>query len=369
MYKVVIVDDDRIIRKGLATVVPWEKHGFQLVGEAADGEQGLELIERENPHIVVSDIKMPFLDGLEMAKEIRKKNNRTKIILLTGYEDFKYAHEAIKVRAFDYLLKPVETESLLEKVKQASREWEDEYLREKQISEGSQAIEKEFLKKLSNPLSGAIEVPRFEEECIPLIKLGLSEKVSGYLENTQNNLMSKDISLEDVKLMAIGLMSLIIHESSKWAKTWDHSRFIDVQNEIMSMETITEIFETLEKMAVDLAAFVNGLNKNQKHSLVDKAIDYIKQNYHNEDLSLQTVAEKVHVSPAYLSNLFKVEKGFNFGEFLLETRMKAAMEIFRQRDFKTYEVAEQVGYANPQYFSSSFKKYTGYSPAEFKKLK
>lgn len=370
MFKVVIVDDDRIIRRGLSTVVPWEEHGFQLVGEAADGEQGLELIQRENPHIVVSDIKMPFMDGLEMAREIRKQNSKTKIILLTGYEDFKYAHEAIKVRAFDYLLKPVETEGLLEKLKQASEEWKLENQKEKEFNEGSQMIEQEFLKKLTNPLSGAMEIPRFEEECIPLIKLGLSEKVSKYLDETKNKLaISKDISLEDVKLLAIRVMSLIFHESGKWAKSWDHSRFMSAQNDIMSLETIQEIFDRLKEIAVNLAIFVNGLNESHKLSLVDKAIDYIKENYHEEGLSLQTVADKVHVSAAYLSSLFKIEKGFNFGDVLLETRMRAAMEIFRQRDLKTYEVAEAVGYANPQYFSSSFKKYTGYSPAEFKKLK
>lgn len=118
---------------------------------------------------------------------------------------------------------------------------------------------------------------------------------------------------------------------------------------------------------MNLAEFVKRLNGNQKHTLVDKAIDFIRENYHVANLSLQTMAEEVQVSSAYPSSLFKVEKGFNFGDYLLETRMKKAMELFQKTDLKTYEVAEMVGYSNPQYFSSSFKKYTGYPSVVFKK--
>lgn len=368
MYKVVIVDDDRIIRKGLSSLIPWKEHGFELVGVAADGEKGLEIIEKENPQIVISDIQMPFMDGLEMTKEIKDFNPITKVILLTGYEDFKYAHEAIKLRAFDYLLKPVETSELVDKLKQASQEWEHDYQTEYRNKESQHVTQQQFLKGLSS--NSKIDVNRsFDKDLVQFISLGLPEKVISHLEETKKRLDSMSVSLQEIILLAIKGIHLIFHEAANFAKTWDAAKFNYLESRIMNRQTIDEVFKEVQTISLDLAVFVNKMNGNQKHSLVDKAIDFIRQNYYDTSLNLQRVADEVHVSSAYLSNLFKVEKGFNFGDVLLETRMKRAMELFRQTDLKSYEVAERIGYSNPQYFSISFKKYTGYSPAEFKKLK
>ncbi|MEH7118494.1 response regulator [Neobacillus vireti] len=368
MHKVVIVDDDRIIRKGLSSIIPWEEHGFELVGAAADGEEGLEIVKEKHPQIVISDIQMPFMDGLEMTRAIKEFNPKTKIILLTGYEDFKYAHEAIKLKAFDYLLKPVETSELIEKLKHASQEWNVENKREMQFTESKSLTQEKFLKNLH--LSVKVEVNWFDKDLIKFISLGIPEKVIDHLEGTRKSLAAKtSVSLPEVALQAIKGIHLIFHEASTFAQNWDSAKFYDSENRIMKLESVDEIFTEVRHIALDLAVFVSKLNKNQKHSLVDKAIEFIRHNYHDTSLNLQRAAEVVHVSSAYLSNLFKVEKGINFGDVLLETRMKKAMELFRQTDLKSYEVAEKTGYSNPQYFSSSFKKYTGYSPAEFKKLK
>lgn len=369
MHKVVIVDDDRIIRKGLSSIIPWEEHGFELVGAAADGEEGLEIVREKHPQIVISDIQMPFMDGLEMTRAIKEFNSKIKIILLTGYEDFKYAHEAIKLKAFDYLLKPVETSELIEKLKLASQEWDEDYKREMQFTESKSAAQEKFLKNLR--LSQKIEVNHwFDKNLVKFISLGIPEKVIEHLEGTRKSLAAKTtVSLPEIALQAIKGIHLIFHEAATFAQNWDSAKFFDSENRIMKLQSVDEIFTEVQHIAVDLAVFVSKLNNNQKHSLVDKAIEFIRHNYHDTSLNLQRAAEVVHVSSAYLSNLFKVEKGINFGDVLLETRMKKAMELFRQTDLKSYEVAEKTGYSNPQYFSSSFKKYTGYSPAEFKKLK
>jgi two-component system, response regulator YesN len=148
MHKVAIVDDDRIIRRGLVNTIPWERYGYQLVGEASDGEQGLKLIDDFQPQIVISDIKMPFMDGLEMARIAKEKYPEIKLILLTGYDDFTYAQEAIKIRAFDYLLKPVDKEVLLEKVLKASAEWDNEHKTKQKIHEGMPFFKMKFFKRL-----------------------------------------------------------------------------------------------------------------------------------------------------------------------------------------------------------------------------
>ena len=126
MHKIMIVDDDRIIRKGLIQTIPWEEHDFQLVGEAGDGEHALEIIKKEHPQIVVSDIRMPFMNGLELARQTKQAFPDIKFIFLTGYEDFSYAKQAIDLQAVDYLLKPVDRKVLLEKAGKAAAAWDKE---------------------------------------------------------------------------------------------------------------------------------------------------------------------------------------------------------------------------------------------------
>lgn len=114
MYKVIVVEDDKIIRRGICQAIPWEQNGFVIAGEASDGELALELIEREQPHVVISDINMPF-KRFGYGEAAEGQNTGYTFYFLTGYEDFTYAQQAIQLKAFDYLLKPVDTSALLQK--------------------------------------------------------------------------------------------------------------------------------------------------------------------------------------------------------------------------------------------------------------
>ncbi|WP_042462387.1 response regulator transcription factor [Neobacillus dielmonensis] len=520
MHKVVIVDDDRIIRKGLSKVIPWAKHGFELAGLAADGVEGLDVIKKTDPQIVISDIQMPFMDGLEMTRAIKKFNSKTKIILLTGYQDFKYAHQAIQLKAFDFLLKPIETSELIEKLEQASMEIERENQIECQIHDSHEYRQQQFLKTLclrplnnqemfkelsmigihpvgsisvalsvkldqtefpsalktnimkecreyikTAPLKGfvlnddgeqfglfifsaetskdmfaqsiadlarellnliknkfqttvtitrgrvykqltdlrysyleslkamdfrhimginctysieAIDTSQWEErgdafevehELLKYVTLGLPDKVSEVLEVIKRQIkIKRNMTLQDTVLLAIRIVHLIGYESAKIINNWDETKILELENKLIKMQIMDDIFTEIERLALEAADMVKNINRNRKHTLVKKAIDFINDHYQCASLNLQTVADEVHVSYAYLSNLFKVELGYNFGEILLEKRMNRAIELFQQSDLKTYEVAEQTGYSNSNYFSSSFKKYTGFSPAEFKKM-
>ena len=106
MLKVVVVEDEELVRKGIVLAVDWASVGCAVVGEAANGQEGLEVIARYRPDLIVTDIKMPRLDGLEMVRQLRVQGNRAYVILLTAYSDFSYAQAAVKLGAVDYLLKP-----------------------------------------------------------------------------------------------------------------------------------------------------------------------------------------------------------------------------------------------------------------------
>jgi len=122
MFKVLIIDDEPIIRKGLKNIINWKNFGCEVVGEAADGFEGTELIKKLLPDIIITDIKMPETDGLTMLKEIKTVVPQSKIIILTGYRNFEYAHEALKIGVTDFLLKPSKIEELTAVITKAVRE-------------------------------------------------------------------------------------------------------------------------------------------------------------------------------------------------------------------------------------------------------
>ncbi len=114
MYRVLLVDDETVILEGLRKIVPWSELGCVVVGEAEDGETGLALVKKTKPHIVITDIRMPKISGLELISAIKSANIDCQIIILTGFRDFQYAQEAVKYGIFRFLVKPSKIEELLE---------------------------------------------------------------------------------------------------------------------------------------------------------------------------------------------------------------------------------------------------------------
>ena len=116
MYKIFLVEDEAVIRNGIRSSIDWEKHDLLFAGEAGDGELAYPLIKKTKPDILITDIRMPFMDGLELARLVRRDLPQTRIIILSGYNDFDYAKTAIGLGVTDYLLKPVSAAQLLEAI-------------------------------------------------------------------------------------------------------------------------------------------------------------------------------------------------------------------------------------------------------------
>ncbi|MCQ2524771.1 MAG: response regulator, partial [Lachnospiraceae bacterium] len=114
--KVFLVEDEYIIREGIKNIINWEGNGYTFCGEAADGELALPLISKTQPDIVITDIKMPFMDGLELSRLIKQKYPNIEIIILSGYDEFDYAKQGISIGVAQYLLKPISGADLLKAV-------------------------------------------------------------------------------------------------------------------------------------------------------------------------------------------------------------------------------------------------------------
>lgn len=126
MLKIFLAEDEVIVRETIKRMIPWEELGFELVGEAADGEMALPLLIRQQPDLLITDIKMPFMDGLTLAKLAKKEIPGIKIVILSGYDDFNYAKQAISIGVEDYLLKPITKNALIERLSEIRSRYEHE---------------------------------------------------------------------------------------------------------------------------------------------------------------------------------------------------------------------------------------------------
>ena len=149
MVKVFLVEDEAIIRHGIRDNIDWTSYGFEFAGEAGDGEYAYPLILKAQPDILVTDIKMPFMDGLELSRLVKKALPRMRIIVLSGYNEFEYAKEAIKIGISDYLLKPVSSAGLIDALKKAADEIREEREKSRLLERYFVSYEKytEFLDK------------------------------------------------------------------------------------------------------------------------------------------------------------------------------------------------------------------------------
>ena len=116
MYKVLIVDDEPIVREGLEFIIDWQDFGFTIVDKAENGRMGLEKINALDPDLVITDVRMPGIDGIEMIRKVRKEGIKTRFIILSGYSDFTYAKDALSLNVLSYLLKPIEEAELIEEL-------------------------------------------------------------------------------------------------------------------------------------------------------------------------------------------------------------------------------------------------------------
>ena len=126
MLKIFLAEDEVVVRETIKRMIPWEELGFELVGEAADGEMALPLLLRQQPDLLITDIKMPFMDGLTLARLAKKEIPGLKVVILSGYDDFNYAKQAIGIGVEDYLLKPITKDALIERLSEIRSRYEHE---------------------------------------------------------------------------------------------------------------------------------------------------------------------------------------------------------------------------------------------------
>lgn len=528
--KILVVEDDFIVRKGIILSLDWEKEGFQICGEAANGIRGFELAEELHPDIILTDIRMPREDGLSLSKRIRSAYPWIKIVILSGYDDFSYAKQALQIGVFEYLLKPVDAEELLETVVKLKKEIEEERARRERENFQQIFVEENYdfvrSRLLNDLISEKFTVPERKEEILgQLRKMGLyfngpcyrvllisvddfflltqhsveeRRRLEDSIEVSIRNILalsSQEIVFQDngmhfaviltesekkadrgtlnrlyqkikdelgfyiivslgsrkSKVEEIGqsyreaLLALrrrpympgeyIIQYREDMGKGWKN--YLNIQkkeNELLQamlqydgdrmLDIVQDIFEeayqkqtefdkvktacmriwmiiasNLEEMSInpmevagenrdclkemegigsfsalkryilnlcrDTILALNSAEGSKYNLIIQKAMQYVA-NHYMEEIRIGQIVAELYITPNHFSQVFKSQTGMNFSDYLNQFRIDAAKELLKNLDLKIYQVSEKAGYQNYKYFNQVFRKYTGYSPREYR---
>ncbi len=363
MYRVFLVDDEEQVRKQIRKTIETEMDGFCVCGDAGDGERAFSLILREKPDILVTDIRMPFMDGLELGKLVKGELPRTALIILTGYDEFEYARQGILIGACDYVLKPVTPVKLVQTLERVVKTLEEKESRRKKERMMDRAQERRM------ELNGILFEERggVDRETIENF-LWFSEKdeVSGFV----NKLAEVSFQISGGSQLHFMYCAYdVILTADKTA------RRMGIDSPFAEISEHTELqIETREDFAAVMGSYLERIivlresMADAKTRVAAEARNYIDQNYGDCDLSLSAVADTVGVTANYLSALLKKETGETFSEYLNKVRIRHAVELLKTTDLTFQEIARRSGYRDGFYFSKIFKKTFGLSPRNFKKM-
>ena len=529
-YSVMLVDDEETVIQVIINKIDWESLGFSVQGYAHNGLEALEMAEENQPDVVMTDIKMPYMDGLELARRLKEQYPTIKIIIFSGFDEFEYAKEAIRLEAEEYILKPIDSEELSEVFKRIKTSLDKEFNEKQNINmlkkyyqESLPILQENFYTALIegreddetltrdmmdyqvslegpfydvvilhnstslapegiNPLlitmsvrklweehisdkwdarffsylgnviilvqmKSEDEVRQLTDECQVLCRLskhiskatitaGVGKPVSNIMNLPKSFIGAREaISYRVIfgRGQAINIAEIVpednksgegINSETTDEKLYPVFKAIKMDSEenldreidafmtgespvnpsiqdykFFVMDLVTELVRFMKSNHVDTSTIfgtdedpyekVQQLDikeltnwfKDTTHkiretlrtnrtdttkSFVSKAIDYVRENYGNKDLTVESICSYLVISSAYFSTVFKKETGKTFINYLTDIRMEKAVRMLLEENEKTYVIAEAVGYSDPNYFSYVFKKKFGVSPSRYK---
>lgn len=404
MYRLMIVDDEKVFRDGLQQNIDWAGSDIEVVAEAQNGLDALSKIEQTNPDIILTDIRMPVMDGLELADQVRLRYPHIKVIMLTVMDDFQNVRRSLQVQAIDYVLKFNYREETLPAVSKACRMIEREkiilaetaklpytdygFLRECILGniddeEALFAVEHE-LPKLKGLRCAAVLVSlpgaslQDETTLVLLLQFELKHvSVTGlksYIVNLGEKVCLTLFLPEIDKNELLNLMRTAIRRIKRRRESYAGMRIgvgelkKNVADLADSYAEAELAFNAANAMQTDLIFHYNLREDATSYQLLlQQADEYIDLHYQEHDFGLKDVAARFFLSSSYFSTIFKKSFGTGFNDYLTNIRLNHAKTLLKDTSLKTYEVAEMVGYSSPQYMSILFRRYLGCSPIEYRR--
>ena len=533
MYKVLLVDDEALIREAISENIRWEEMGFELLGSCENGREAMKVIKETPPDLLLTDICMPYVDGIELARYVHENYPDTKTVIISGYDEFEYAKQAVRYQVMEYILKPVTPAELTEVLQKARESLDEKYSRSRTLkklkgaylsnrpllrgrflnsllrgnerldsleekmeeldislpgcfyntaivegddlspflsqysdvrdelalfsiynitqelveqtgagvafqgmdertilifsgdskeelakrmedilAEVQQTVQKLLLIETtvgvgeavlglgllnqsfekaksamelkflmggnqilhSEPLDARagtlfIDVPKWADRVVLAVKAGneaeIEQIVREFAQEIRNLYIRRNRSIMYVQNLLLTVVNTVTLTEEKENQIVQEEK--ELMNRIYSYEHLTDMATDV----IDLFCRISGLLNEQRDSYGKKqallALEYIEKNYMNSDINLNSVCNYLAMSTSYFSTLFKSYTGETFIEALTKKRMEKAKALLENTSMKAYEVAGEVGFGDPHYFSIAFKKATGKTPTEYAK--
>ncbi len=360
MLKVMIVDDMEFARLEMRRLKLWgENSGFIISEEAGNGEEALQKLKKCHIDMVITDIKMPKIDGIELLRCIVEENLCPCVVLLSDFSEFSYARQGIILGAFDYMAKPAD-EGDLDRLLQRAKEF---ITNKRSEAERVKKLEEAFEEKINETLQSS-DIGRLIE-LIQNRNTAAIDTVIHIIERMGANLNYDMLKVEGVLVKGISQVLEGLFAKNSWL-----AGFVDTSSLLNITTSRFSRFEDIKTYIVlEIKKVIYILNTLQ-FGIQDKGIEWQACNYILEnidsELSLKTIADRLYMNKTYLSEVFKQKTGISFIEYLTMVKMERAKLIITGENLKTYQIAEKLGFKDAEYFSKIFKKYTGMSPTDYR---
>ena len=424
MYKVLLVDDEYMITEGLKVLIPFEKWKMEVVATANDAETALEYISQNPVDIVITDVNMPGMNGLDMIAQMKEILPNVAFIILSGYQEFEYVKTALNLQVADYLVKPVNKVELATILEKLSQQFEQSSYHEieKIFQEDLSEEELESLLESKAPVwLGASHDPygfasttypvsnqllylclSHQEEETNFYQLELSSPYKERLQQFKNDLekmlfygtvgrkqtdplfqyyepmyrviiqgninqileeldMLKGIVLSHTPRVSI-TKQLFIQFMMDVYHLFEHLQPDDMTSIIKEIESVSKFESLLKYIKQKLTELFAQYRMNEN---VASVLEVIGRDY-QKDLSLKDISKELFINPVYLGQLIKRETNSTFAELLNKQRIKAAQQLLLSTNDSIEDVCYAVGYSNVGYFYKVFRKLCGKSPKAYR---
>ena len=357
-YKVVIIDDEKWTREIIKGLGEWDKLGLEVVGEASDGEFGLEIIKRTNPDIVISDVCMPRLNGLQLIEKVKSNGFESLIIMISGYDDFSYVQNALRLGVSDYILKPIKASILNEQLEKCV----------------------ETIKKKRNSSNIGLDLNFVSSEYSTYIDYRLEWVNRALLSSSEEKLNKEfDILEEQIqfKFSEIQRRDFIIYFYYRLLNNLQN--FIIgcgyLPKEIFSSKFTSFVFGDdtkfirmltyLKELYIEANRKILEFKHKRNKVDITKIKEYLNVNY-LEEVSLEKTAEIFSISKEYLSKIFKDEYKISFSKYIIKLRMEKAMQLVLNLSILLKDIPEASGFFDHAHFYKTFKKYYEKTPGDIR---
>lgn len=366
-YRVIIIDDEAWTREVIRSLGNWDQLNLEIVGEASDGDFGIELIRQLKPDIVITDINMPKMNGLELISLMRNTGSKAQVIIISGHDDFDYIHGALKLGVLDYLLKPIKPDELNKQLAQCVTLLDEESAKLKIEDESILRFELstyEFLKATWADAFNQLKTSAYEalfiddDQQIKDAFIRMQDLFDLDIENASNK---SDLIYIYYSLIA-QLQNFISENGFNVKDIFTMSEF----SFVFSQEcTSFEMINFMSALYLKAAQSVKEIRLSRNKLDISKVKRYIDENFQNQ-VTLEQTASRFYISKEHLSKVFKVAYGEGFIEYLNAVRLEKAKQLIIEKGIPIKEVGYLVGYIEQAHFYKKFKRYFGMTPGEMR---